>query len=166
MIIWNMLISVSFATRHWRMMWCIELAYGNFVKQEVAMALGITVEHINKNKEKFRTILQWWGTEWRRMEDKDYWIRKLESKLGEIMRDGKVEVVIITDVRFLNEYKYINTIGGVLVRVTRPGTYDDNHQSEIELDKIAKWHSIIINNGTEEDLVPQVKELLAVAKIN
>lgn len=145
--------------------WCIEVAFGQFVKNEVAVVCGTTVDNINKNKELFRPILQWWGTEFRRASDNDYWIRKMDELLVQLTKDDRVTVVIVTDVRFQNEYNYLKKIDGVLIRVARPLDIIDNHPSEIDLDKEHNWDDIILNTGTIEELKLQVGELITKYKL-
>lgn len=94
---------------------------------------------------------------------------------------------IITDVRYPNEADTIIDKGGIVIRVNRPknnllGHYDccktkdgyciknekeycENnmcemeHESETALDNYDKFHSIINNNGTIEELVNKIKNL-------
>jgi hypothetical protein len=85
-------------------------------------------------------LLQWWGTEYRRKQDPHYWVKKL---LNSVLKDSKLDIVLITDVRFLNEAAGIRHAGGYMVRIQRldeSGTQylspdrDPLHRSEIELD--------------------------------
>lgn len=64
----------------------------------------------------------------------------------------------ITDVRFLNEVKSIQEIGGIVIRLTRE-SYSDNHQSEIELDNNMHIFDLVLDNKflSKED---QSKELI------
>jgi len=66
---------------------------------------------------------------------------------------------IITDMRFPNEMEAIVEKGGLTIRVVRPGTAVGTHPSEIALDGHT-MHYDIINDGTIEDLVEKVKEIL------
>lgn len=62
------------------------------------------------------------------------------------------EKVVITDVRFENEADCINSMGGQLWRIKRPGVEAVNaHISETQMDGY-KVDQIIVNNGTVEDL--------------
>src|SRR5271166_895605 len=64
---------------------------------------------------KQRALLQWWGTEFRRSVNPDYWIEKLQ----EVIEKDKPEVALVADVRFLNEFSWLKSVGEV-VRVDRP----------------------------------------------
>lgn len=140
----------------------VELAFAYSLKQEVAKACGVTVQYIEEHKDNFRKILQGWGTDFRRnLSNKNYWIDKFDAELWK----QDADVVVVTDVRFLNEYAHLNTLDAVMVSVSRP-LYDfDDHPSETDLDKIKTWHHIILNTGSIEDLKPQVRELLTLSRI-
>lgn len=95
-------------------------AFADPLKEEVAVACGVTVGEINQNKDRFRLILQWWGTEFRRHNDERYWIRQLENRLNRDRYNYSHFTPVITDVRFPNEAAFVKQRGGILVRVKRP----------------------------------------------
>jgi len=73
---------------------------------------------------------------------------------------------IITDCRFPNEAKAIKDRNGITIRVNRPNIFDAaikslaiEHESETALDDY-KFDYVIENNGTIEDLIIKVKEIL------
>ena len=66
---------------------------------------------------------------------------------------------IITDMRFPNEMEAVVEKGGITIRVVRPGTSTGTHPSEIALDGHI-MHYEIINDGTIEDLIEKVREIL------
>lgn len=132
----------------------VRLNFADALKQEVAEACGVTVEHIEANKEKFRPILQWWGTDFRRnMTNTDYWVHKWDLALHQI----SVDLVVATDVRFPNEYNIIvEGCNGDVWRVTRqPNT--DPHESEAGQQLIETPWPTIENTGTFAYLEDQVK---------
>lgn len=72
---------------------------------------------------------------------------------------------IITDTRFPNEAEAIKKVGGIIIRVERPGVKPiNNHPSEVGLDGY-DFDYVITNDGTLEDLVDMVREVLRQAKI-
>jgi hypothetical protein len=72
---------------------------------------------------------------------------------------------IITDMRFENELEAVVNKGGITIRVVRPGrTLTGTHPSETALDGFI-MHYEIINDGTIEDLVEKVKEILIKEKL-
>ena len=104
-----------------------------------------------------RRILQWWGTEFRRAQDPDYWTKAWERKLLELDRTDKH--VLVDDVRFVNELEVIRQNGGHFIRVVRPGFNGaNNHSSENSLDGYDDWDLVIDNNGSLDAFLAEVDE--------
>lgn len=127
-------------------------AWADALKEEVAIAFGVTVQFIEEHKEEFRAILQWWGTDSRRKFKGDrYWIDKMCKNLQELPRKS---LVIIPDTRFPNEIEAVNLAEGFTIRVVRdfPVTLKpvDLHVSETALDNYQHWSIVINNNGSLE----------------
>lgn len=102
---------------------------------------------------KQRTLLQFWGGEFRRGPDPMYWINKVAARIEE----EKPEVAILTDVRYPNEFEWCKKYGEV-VKVYRPGTSSPNeHASETALAHLQdwEWSAVIYNNGTLGQLKQQ-----------
>jgi hypothetical protein len=59
--------------------------------------------------------------------------------------------VVVTDVRYPNEANMLRSRGFRLIRITRPGVADDQHDSETALDTYPA-DSTIENIGTVEQL--------------
>ena len=97
-----------------------------------------------------RRILQWWGTEYRRAQDHDYWTKAWERKLLEY--DLTATHVLVDDVRFINELMMIKKHGGTFIKIERPGFNGaNNHSSENSLDGYDDWDLVICNDGTLEE---------------
>lgn len=94
-----------------------------------------------------RRILQWWGTEYRRAQDPDYWTKAWGRKVEGL--DLARLHVLVDDVRFMNELQVIKEHGGLVVKVERPG-FDgaNNHASETSLDDYHAWDGVLLNDGT------------------
>lgn len=60
-------------------------------------------------------LLQWWGSEYRRAQDVDYWVKKLVASI----QASKVDIALVTDMRFPNEASAIRGLGGATVEVQR-----------------------------------------------
>jgi hypothetical protein len=108
---------------------------------------------------KQRSILQWWGTNYRRAKDPEYWVKRLRATLD----NHKPDLGLITDVRFPNECAAVKAWGGVLVKVTRLGKPDievPTHPSETALDTYTAW-DYHIQAATVAELKEQVKEIYA-----
>lgn len=67
---------------------------------------------------------------------------------------------IVTDVRFPNEVEAIKDKGGIIIRVNRPLIISDNHKSEAALDNYKDFDYVIDNEGTIEELVEKVSNIL------
>ena len=129
----------------------VRLAFGDEVKKEVADRHEIPVQVIEENKAVFRVILQKWGTDYRRVQHEGYWIDKVKTQI-DFLRDN-VDVVVITDVRFMNEVDYIkNKCKGVIIRVI--GKHNrllhSTHRSETELDKLTPDWNLPNDKGLPE----------------
>jgi len=106
-----------------------------------------------------RKLLQLLGTEaGRNIIHPNIWVNAL---FASYLKDSNW---VVTDVRFPNEAQAIKDRGGITIRVTRPGTATGNHPSEIALDD-AKFKYEIINDGSMEELVKKVKEILIKEKL-
>lgn len=119
--------------------------------------------------DEIRSLLQWWGTEYRREQDPDYWVKKGVERLGEFDAIG-IDLVVVTDVRFENEAKAIRALGGIVVEVVAldsiraerlGGSLPPDHASEV-IDFEVDFH-IISNDGL---LIPrQVTHYLSLASV-
>lgn len=71
---------------------------------------------------------------------------------------------VITDMRFPNEFDAVKKRGGITIYVHRPDTHSfqsmiKSHESETALDN-HNFDYAVINNGTIEDLVKKVRDIL------
>jgi hypothetical protein len=106
-----------------------------------------------------RRILQWWGTEYRRAQDPDYWTKAWERKVRHF--DLARTHILIDDVRFMNELAVIRELGGLIVKIERPGfAAAGNHASETSLDHFADWDRVIVNDGSLEEFLARVARLV------
>lgn len=70
----------------------------------------------------------------------------------------------ITDMRFLNEMEAVKKKGGITIRVNRNlEESKDQHESETELDNAE--FDYVIDNGTIEELIEKVREILTKEKL-
>ena len=123
-----------------------------------------------------RRILQILGTEFLREYCKDiidtsisynnekkvfsYHIKKLflDNKNDIIMNKN----IIISDIRFLNEYNFVKWIGGKIIKINRNVKNNDfsNHKSEISVNNIKKFDYSIDNNFTLGHLYKTINLIL------
>ncbi len=118
--------------------------------------LGFVTEHHDiqdrpgQTAASVRRILQWWGTEYRRAQDHDYWTKAWERKLSEY--DLDTVHILVDDVRFINELNTIKKHGGAFIKIERPGFNGaNNHSSENSLDGYDDWNLVICNDGSLEE---------------
>ena len=90
----------------------------------------------------FRQLLQLWGTEYRRSEDHNYWVKKTLDLAG------NYDKVVISDVRFENEADAIIEAGGEVIRINRSTNFNSDHPSEISLDNYNRFYLTINNEDT------------------
>jgi len=138
-----------------------ELSFATELKKDVARMLGVELDDIETNKSLYRGMLQAVGCYRRDSFGADYWIKKVEQALSLFNEN----IIIITDVRFLNEAEWIKSKGGKLIRVSRVTGLKDEHESEVALDDYKEWDSVILNTGTLEHLAADVKELMKLLEI-
>lgn len=101
---------------------------------------------------KDRQFLQYIGTEWARKQNENVWVDKMERSITENIDKN----IIISDVRFKNEFDFLKQNGFIMVKIIREnrdinsriGTGDSSHSSEKNLEEEGDWDYIVENNGT------------------
>ena len=94
--------------------------------------------------------------------DTDIWVKSFfNEELEEKLNSGKI--IIVPDVRFINEADYINQEGGYLIRlegdpigVRENSLRDLNHISETNLDNYTKFDKIIYNGKKDINVLKDV----------
>lgn len=138
----------------------VRIAFGDAVKEEVADRHDISIEDLEDNKESFRNILQHWGTEYRRKSDEFYWIKKIKPQVDILKTNA--DVIVFTDVRFLNEADFIRKeLKGSIIKITAEAdrVLKSDHRSETEM-KYIKPDWLLPNNGTVTELAEGVAFLI------
>mgnify|MGYP001394887594 CR=1 FL=1 len=127
--------------------------WGEFVAEnrEIQDRTGMTAVTV-------RRLLQWWGTEYRREQDPDYWTKAWGRKVEQY--DLPRVHILVDDVRFINEVAVIRAHGGRLVKIERPGFNGANdHSSETSLDAYRAWDAVVRNDGSLEQLSDRIAAL-------
>jgi hypothetical protein len=102
---------------------------------------------------KHALLLQWWGTEHRRSQDQNYWVKQWIASIN-----PKANIVLATDMRFFNEAAAVKSVGGFTVHVSRKNidgtnfidpTREANHLSEIQLDGHNYDYEITVKTGDQ-----------------
>ena len=104
---------------------------------------------------KFRDLLQYFGTDVMQPAfGPRIWINQVVNALC------PYRINIITDVRFISEYKAVKSIDSVTIRIINPNIENnDPHISETQLDDYPTDYTIINNwpHNSDEDLIKQIK---------
>lgn len=104
-----------------------------------------------------RALMRNFGTEVRREQDQDYWVKKWVEKI----KQSQDKIIFVDDVRFLNEAGAIRAFGGRIIRIEadKPVPHD-LHASEREMDLILP--DTVIRNvfGEIETLYTQLDKII------
>ena len=118
-------------------------------------------ELFSSKPEMMRALMQNYGTEVRRGDDPNYWVRKWSQSLPD-------SNVVVDDVRFINESESIREKDGVIIRIVRHDQEDDNdqHQSEQEQNQIKADFTVYAGTGKQEELYKQIDKVIHELKSN
>ena len=114
-----------------------------------------------------RTIMQFLGTEIFRKQmnqvipdiGENFWIKCLEVKMLNILKENPSQKFVICDVRFPNELEAIKKLGGIVIRVKRDlNTNNDTHESEKYIENLDVNYEFS-NNGTVQQLYDNFEEV-------
>jgi len=98
------------------------------------------------------------GTEFgRKMINENIWIDTLFNRYDK--NDNKK--LVITDLRFPNEYEEIKKRGGIIIRINRYNNKNLHYETECLLDEY-KFDYIIDNNGTIDELKDKINKILTI----
>lgn len=120
--------------------WGSSVGFADGVKEEVAWAVAsVTYMHFGDDrvrmeaeklfillmtddrvKQRYRALLQVWGTEFRRAQDPDYWVKKFRERYEGQLKKYATAVV---DCRFPNEYEYLKQRRFKFVKLDVDGPY-------------------------------------------
>lgn len=105
-----------------------------------------------------RQVLLDLGTEVGRGYKDDLWIDSLNFRLSKIKNNC---LVIVTDVRFINEFKFLKDNGFFMIKLVR-GETAINHVSELEQDKIpdSDFDYICYNKSNLSNLILEVEKII------
>lgn len=167
-----------------------KLAFAGALKAASAAMFGIDLDKFYDDELKEqpdpvwnvspRKIAQFFGTEMvRDTLDRlipgmgaNFWVQRMAHTLNgqcETVPYEADDVVVITDVRFQNEYDWIIENGGIIIHLTRPGAEGTvgipSHQSEAGIDSTSDRSYFVNNDSTLEELYARIDSLIAFANI-
>jgi len=119
---------------------------------------GRRITAANKSNPLHRRLLQLWGRS-RRFECEQYWVRSLHQAVQDAQKES--QLVIVAGVRAESDLALIEQIGGICLRVTRPGNpYRAEDPIEAALDcHLGRMTELF--NPAEDDLGPYILNIEA-----
>ena len=146
-------------------------SFADLLKTMILNAGICNAEELWGKKTEFsRLMLQKIGTEIiRKQVSENFWVQKMAEKIAETFMDSPNEniLIVIDDVRFLNEAELISKFGGTLIRIIRPdleqNKNENKHLSEVEQDEILTDYEII-NNVSLVELKDKIINILKSAE--
>lgn len=113
---------------------CLTISFASALKHDLDDFLKEKLKisaftEVNSEKELIRPILVTYGTDVCRKIDQDFWIKKIEKKVKSSI-NNKI-IVVITDVRYENEAKWIKENGGFVIHLSRMGQKPANFQEKL-----------------------------------
>jgi hypothetical protein len=123
---------------------CLELDFSALLKSNILnffCPVNWGLKDLNNNKDfmlptgkTVRQQLQWLGTDILRKEYEDCFVNAFKSVYERVKVDFDCPAfILVSDVRFPNEVKCIQELGGHVIRFLRNPFPEDNHESEVAL---------------------------------
>jgi phosphomevalonate kinase len=144
------------------------IGFGDQMKNELyARDLTLSYDQLYDHKTfETRQKLQQYGTEnGRDKYHQDIWVRGLDIQIETFQRrSGENSLVIICDVRFINEYEYIKQKLGTVIRIEAPNRTKLRYTNEASLDE--KHMDKIMNHRSETELDNTVFDIIIKNDIN
>ena len=133
---------------------CEKFSFAHQIKEMLRVGIGVDIGNDKDSKEflgvSHREIIQTLGTEWgRNMIHADVWVKAMEHNI-KMNAFLTTEVVVVTDVRFPNEAKWVRE-HGTLIHIVGRGGIKGRHSSEDGI-PLVEEDLIIENHSTFEDL--------------
>jgi len=136
----------------------VKVPWARGVRQDIENELGVgTIPRLYEKPTPpvIRKLLQWWGTDFRRGEDPDFWVKWGLASAEAALRWA--DVVLFPDTRFPNEADAIRAEGGIVVKVEasqetrrrRIGIVPE-HESEMLIDSLPV--DVVVENDSDRHL--------------
>lgn len=139
----------------------VRFSFADMLRHEIEEALGVSIPALWQKpySEEIRALLQWWGTDFRRGQDEDYWSNQGRTKIDELLQVA--DIVVVTDARFENEVEVVRSFADSIVvrveasdqeRYQRGGYAEDGLSITEWLDLPMHYHMSEIGVGIEADI--------------
>jgi hypothetical protein len=112
-----------------------------------------------------REILQWWGTQYRRAQNPNYWIKRAKEHIFTLRAAAEYpehapQMFVNTGVRFENERAWVHSFGGNVWHISRPAAPPVvAHESETLL-PILPGERTLRNHRTLADLEAEIVRMM------
>jgi ABC-type dipeptide/oligopeptide/nickel transport system ATPase component len=138
----------------------VRISLATPIKIDIQGLMGVPID--DKNKEIIRPVLQSYGEAMKQLFGSDYWVKRADHTWRQY--SPFTTVMVCDDVRFPLEAEWIRSLGGIVVKINRPGFDDssDHHVSETAIDSI-KPDYIIDNDSTQQQLKTNIVNMLKYA---
>jgi hypothetical protein len=152
-----------------------EYAFAEPMKEAAKILMGWGDDHVHDTVLKDtidplygvspRRVLQTLGTEWgRELIHKDIWLLRAKEHIRQVRRAYPTADIVITDVRFNNEARFIQENGGIVLEVVRPPTSGGGKEVEAHESEAGVFNGYIIhyltNNGTVDQLHDMIRKVV------
>lgn len=124
---------------------------------------------INKTAETRDALIRIGTDEGRKNDGEDVWCKYLEAWMKVLAHKNGIERFIITDVRFKNEVKWIQSLGGVVIRIEAPQRNSErvtqesikasNNITEVDLDDWSFKYKLYNDISSSTSLDSQIQSL-------
>lgn len=109
-----------------------------------------------------RQVLIDLGNDFGRKYKSDIWIKNFDHTFNKLAKK-QASAIVVTDVRFRNEFDHLKTLGFFQIRLVRDAQLKISDASESNQDSIRddEYDAIIVNNSTLADLKQRVNEIVS-----
>lgn len=132
--------------------------------RELGVIYNMTTDELFDEKPPaMRALMVNYGTEVRRKDDPDYWVKEYIDEVEYLATLGEYNIVT-DDVRFLNEAATVKEVksGGILIRLTRSDILTGgDHASETEQLEIVADYTIYAEPGGEDAVYKELDRIMA-----
>ena len=137
--------------------------FPDLLKETANQYDGLGVDDLFQTKPPLvRALMQNYGTEVRRGDDPDYWVKIAEETIKKTPGP-----IVVDDVRFFNELVMLTERDAIFFRIKQEGVeLDTDHQSETEQEKFYSDFMIEAGNGSHDVLYKGLDSALADMKSN
>jgi len=106
-----------------------------------------------------RQLLMDLGNDFGRKYQPERWVKTFDHRLNKLK---KYDIIVVTDVRFRNEFDHLKNLGFFQIRMLRDEQLKIDDESETNQDGISntEFDAVIYNNGTKKELQEQVNKIV------